>query len=42
AVEEIATISKNLLNALETTSPPKSREEEAARAQARSAKRFPT
>lgn len=42
AVEEITTISKNLLNALETNSPPKSREEEAARAQARSAKRFPT
>ena len=41
AVEEIATISKNLLNALETNSPPKNREEEAARAQARTARRFP-
>ncbi len=42
AVEEITTISKNLLNALETNSPPKTREEMAAKAQARTARRFPT
>ena len=41
AVEEIATISKNLLSALETNSPPKTREEMAAKAQARTARRFP-
>jgi hypothetical protein len=40
AVEEIAGISSRLLHALETTAPPKSREEEAAKAKARSALRF--
>ncbi len=40
AVEEIAAISHKLLHALETTAPPKNREEEAAKARARSAQRF--
>jgi hypothetical protein len=40
AVEEIAAISHKLLRALETTAPPKNREEEAAKARARSAQRF--
>jgi len=40
AVEDIARISKRLLASLETTSPPKNREEEAAKAKARSTPRF--
>jgi hypothetical protein len=40
AVQAIAGISTNLLNTLETNSPPKSREEETARLKARSLKRF--
>jgi hypothetical protein len=40
AVEAITLISKNLLNSLETTAPPKNREVEAAKAKARSAQRF--
>jgi hypothetical protein len=40
AVEEIAAVSRNLLNSLETNAPPKNRAEEAAKAQARSAQRF--
>ena len=40
AVEDIAKISERLLAALETTAPPKDREEEAAKAKARSALRF--
>ncbi|MBL8207659.1 MAG: DUF2277 domain-containing protein [Blastocatellia bacterium] len=40
AVDEIAAISHKLLHALETTAPPKNREEEAAKARARSAQRF--
>lgn len=40
AVEEIAQISKRLLDSLESTAAPKNREEEAARAKARSALRF--
>jgi hypothetical protein len=40
AVEEIAGISTRLLCSLETNAPPKNREEEAARAKARSANRF--
>jgi hypothetical protein len=40
AVEEIASISNRLLHSLETTAPPKNREEEAAKAKARSAERF--
>lgn len=40
AVDEIAAISSRLLSGLETTAPPKSREEETAKAKARSAIRF--
>ena len=40
AVDEIAAASRKLLTALETTAPPKSREEEAVKAQIRSARRF--
>jgi hypothetical protein len=40
AVEDVAAISTRLLYALETNATPKSREEEAAKAKARSAERF--
>lgn len=40
AVDEIAAVSARLLHSLETNAPPKDREEEAARAKARSAVRF--
>ena len=40
AVEDIAGISERLLASLQTTAPPKDREEEAAKAKARSALRF--
>ena len=40
AIQAISNISANLLNSLETTAPPKNRDEEAARLKARSAKRF--
>ena len=40
AIDEIAAISNRLLRALETTAPPKNREEEAAKAKARAAERF--
>jgi hypothetical protein len=40
AVAEIAHITRHLLEDLVTTAPPKNREEEAAKARARSAKRF--
>jgi hypothetical protein len=40
AIEEIAGISSRLLHSLETTAPPKNREEEAAKARARAAERF--
>ncbi len=40
AVDEIAEISARLLRSLETTAPPKNREEEAAKAKARAAERF--
>jgi len=40
AVDEIAGISASLLRSLETNAPPKNREEEAAKAKARSAERF--
>jgi hypothetical protein len=42
AVDDIATASARLLHALETHAPPKNREEEAAKARARSAERFGT
>ena len=41
AVEAIAALSTDLLTSLETTAPPRSREEEAAKARARNALRFP-
>lgn len=41
AVDAIAAASSTLLNSLETNTPPKDRAEEAARARARSAQRFP-
>jgi len=40
AVDEIAAISGNLLNSLETNAPPKNRAEEAVKAHARAAQRF--
>ena len=40
AVDEVAQISARLLRSLETIAPPKNREEEAAKAKARSAERF--
>ncbi len=40
AVNAIADLSANLLNTLETNSPPKNREEEASRLKARTLKRF--
>jgi hypothetical protein len=40
AVEEITAASARLLRSLETTAPPKNREDEAAKAKARSAARF--
>jgi len=42
AVDEVAAVSRRLLHALETTAPPKNREEEAAKARARAAERFGT
>jgi hypothetical protein len=40
AIDEIANASLRLLQSLETNAPPKSREEEAAKAKARAAERF--
>lgn len=40
AVDEITSISTRLLRSLETNAPPKSREEEAAKAKARAVERF--
>jgi hypothetical protein len=40
AVDEIAVVSARLLSSLETNAPPRSREEEAAKARARNAERF--
>ncbi len=42
AVDDIAAISARLLGSLETNAPPRSREEEAAKAKARNAERFGT
>ncbi|MFV0451393.1 MAG: DUF2277 domain-containing protein [Propioniciclava sp.] len=42
AVEEVAAATQRLIDALVTAAPPKNREEEAAKARARSAKRFAT
>ena len=40
AVDEVAASASRLLDALETTAPPRNREEEAAKAKARAAQRF--
>jgi hypothetical protein len=40
AIDEVAAASMKLLSSLETTAPPKNREEEAAKAKARAAVRF--
>ena len=40
AINEVAAISMRLLRSLETTAPPKNREEEAAKAKARAQARF--
>src|SRR6202021_2524135 len=40
AIDDIAGVSTNFLRSLETEAPPKNREEEAAKAKARSAERF--
>jgi len=42
AVEEVAAVSARLLRSLETSAPPKNREQEAAKARARAAERFGT
>jgi hypothetical protein len=42
AIEEITKVSARLIHSLETAAPPKSREEEAAKAKARAALRFGT
>jgi hypothetical protein len=42
AVEDITLVSRRLLYSLETSAPPKNREEEAAKAKARSLERFRT
>lgn len=42
AIEEITAVSTTLLHSLETDAPPKSREEEAARARLRYVQRFPS
>ena len=41
AIEEVAAASSRLLRSLETTASPRNREEEAAKAKARSAERYP-
>jgi hypothetical protein len=40
AIDEIAVAARRLLQSLETTAPPKNREEEAAKAKVRAAERF--
>ena len=42
AVDDVAAVSRRLLNTLETSAPPRNREEEIAKARARAAQRFPT
>ncbi|MGA3257283.1 MAG: DUF2277 domain-containing protein [Bryobacteraceae bacterium] len=42
AIDEIAGVSRRLLRSLETNTPPKNREEEAAKAKARAGARFGT
>jgi len=40
AVDEVAAVAHRLLHSLETSAPPRNREEEAAKARARAAQRF--
>jgi len=40
AIDQVAAVSRDLLGALETNAPPRSREDEAAKARARAAQRF--
>jgi len=40
AVEDVAAASRKLMDSLETSAPPKNREEEAAKAKARAAQRY--
>lgn len=40
AIEDVAAVARRLIDALETTAPPKNRDEEAAKARARAAVRF--
>jgi hypothetical protein len=40
AIDEVAEVSSRLLHALQTTAPPRNREDEAAKAKARAAERF--
>jgi hypothetical protein len=42
AVDEVAGVASRLLTSLETSAPPRNREEEAAKARARAAERFGT
>lgn len=42
AVDEVASAARRLLRSLETNAPPRNREEEAAKARARAARRFRT
>jgi hypothetical protein len=42
AVDEVAAVCRRLLSSLETNVPPKNRAEEAAKARARAAQRFPS
>jgi hypothetical protein len=42
AIDEVAAASSRLLHSLETSAPPRNREEEAAKAKARAAERFGT
>jgi hypothetical protein len=42
AIDDVAKIARRLIDSLDTTAPPKNREEEAAKAKARAAERFGT
>ena len=42
AIDDVAQIARRLIDHLDTTAPPKNREEEAAKAKARAAERFGT
>ena len=42
AIDEVAAVARRLIDALETSAPPKNREDEAAKARARAVERFGT